>query len=37
MMILGVICLGIVAGLGLFTIVQDVREDWKIIKRRRQR
>ncbi len=37
MMILLVVCLGIFAGLGLVTIVQDIREDWKIVKRRRER
>lgn len=37
MMILGVLCLGIFAGLGLVTIVQDIREDWKLVKRERER
>lgn len=36
MMILGVLCLGIFAGLSLVTIIQDIREDWELVKKERE-
>lgn len=37
MIILAVICLGIVAGMGLMTLVEDIRAEWKLIKKERER